>query len=224
VIRFKKYHLGFFTYGLIILLNFIFSPSVLAAGEEFKLSVKQATNKVWLRGEVDYRQEGGHLFRRHYDVGLRGRLTSLGDGWSLGLHYRLVYKQVANRGWGLEKRPYIQIQKAFDTPESAWLPELKWSLRTRHEFRFRQYKEDSQRNRVKLKVKMKQGTYSIRPFISNEYYYDFNKNDLTKVRFDLGVELPRIMGGKPSLYYKHTSTYKKNKWQPYSGLVLKLDF
>ena len=198
--------------------------STLAARNELKISVKRPVSEVWLRGEVDYRQDEGHLFKRHYDVGLRAPLTSLGEGWTLGLHYRLLYKQAKNRGWEREKRPYIQLQKVFNTSGLAWLPEMKWWLRTRHEFRFHEYKDNSQRNRVKLKTRLKQAVFNVRPFISNEYYYDSKKNELTKARFDLGIELPKILGGKPSLYYKHTSTYKKNKWEPYSALVLKLAF
>jgi len=211
-------------YCWLSLLGFIISSPVLATGKELKVTAKYAVSDVWLRGEVDYRQHEGYLFKRHYDVGLRVPLAGFGKGWLFGLHYRLAYKKSAQQRWELEKRPYIQLQKTFNSVSSAWLPELKWWLRTRHEFRRHENKDNSQRNRIKFKARLKESIFHLRPFVSNEYYYDFNKHELTKVRFDLGVELPKTLAGKPSLYYKHTSTHKGNKWEPYSGLVLKLAF
>ena len=220
----KCHGLGPASYFFITLFCFIVSSPVFATGDELKVSVKYAVKDIWLRGEVDYRQNDGHVFKRHYDVGMRAPLMSLGEGWSLGLHYRLAYKKSAQQRWELEKRPYIQLQKTFNSSSSVWLPELKWWLRTRHEFRFRENKDDSQRHRIKIKTRLKQSVFHVRPFISNEYYYDFYKHELTKVRFDLGVALPKIRAGKPSLYYKHTATHKGHKRESYSGLVLKLAF
>jgi len=196
----------------------------LAAGQELKLSLKRDFAGTELKAEVDFRREAGHLFRRHYDVGVRIPLSAWAKGLSLGLNYRMVYTPADHGGWNLEKRPHMQLQKTFDTAAAAWFPELRWGLRSRHEFRFRQQKEDSQRNRVRLKIQSKRTFYKVRPFVANEYYYDFRKDELSRIKAELGVSFSKVYGLKPSLSYKYTSTYKQGEWQPYSALALKLAF
>lgn len=196
----------------------------LATGQELKMSVKQDFNDMALLAAVDFRQDEGHLFRKHYDIGARLPIPELGKGWSVGFHYRFVYTPASEGGWNLEKRPYAQLQKKFNTPALAWFPELKWGVRTRQEFRLRQQKQNSQRNRVKITAKSTRAFFNARPFIGNEYYYDFLKDEVTKVSLELGMELAKIKGIKPSLYYKHTSTYKDEDRVTYSGVVLKLAF
>jgi len=196
----------------------------LAAGQELKLSLKGDLAGTELKAEVDFRREAGHLFRRHYDVGVRIPLSELAKGLSLGLNYRLVYTPADNGGWNLEKRPHMQLQKTFDTAATAWFPALRWGLRSRHEFRFRQQKEDSQRNRIRLKVQSKRAFYTVRPFAANEYYYDFRKDELSKIKAELGLSFNKVYGLKPSLSYKYTSTHKQGEWQSYSALALKLAF
>jgi len=211
-------------FRLFVLLTLLIPHISLADGQEIKLNVKHSFNSTTFRGEVDFRQEEGNLFRKHYDAGIRLPIPLWGDGWSLGLHYRVVFTSAENGGWDLEKRPYTQLQKTFKTSENAWSPNLKWAIRTRQESRFRQNKGNSHRNRVRLYVKSLTPFFGAQPFIANEYYYDFRKDEVTKVRLDVGFEFPKIAGMKPSLYYKHTNTYKKKDWLPYSAIVLKLSF
>jgi len=208
----------------LVLLTSLSSSTSLADVQEIKLNIQHSINSVTLRGEVDFRQEGGRLFRKHYDAGIRLPVSLLGDGWSFGMHYRAVYSPAKNGGWNLEKRPYAQLQKTFKTNENSWLPSSKWAIRTRQESRFRQNKDNSRRNRVRLYAKSLTPLWGALPFIANEYFYDFRKDEVTKVRFDVGFEFPKIAGMKPSLYYKHTNTYKKRDWIPYSAVVLRLSF
>lgn len=211
---------------LIIALIFILLvPQIsLATGQEFKMSVKRDINNVAMLAAVDFRRDEGHLFRKHYDIGARIPIDAFGEGWSAGFHYRFIYTAASEGGWNLEKRPYVQLQKKFKTSAVAWFPELKWALRTRQEFRFRQQKQNSQRNRLKITAKSTRSFFNAYPFIANEYYYDFLKDDVTKVNVELGMEFSKIKGIKPSLYYKQSSTYKNKEWWPYSGIVLKLAF
>ncbi|PCH82977.1 MAG: hypothetical protein COB89_03920 [Piscirickettsiaceae bacterium] len=210
--------------SLFILSALLTSSFSIAGGQELKINIKRSFHGVSLRGEIDYRQKEGNLFSRHYDAGIRLPIPTFGEGWSFGAHYRAIYTPAARTGWDLEKRPYIQLQKAFTTKQTAWLPNIKWAIRTRQESRFRQNKDNSRRNRVRIYLKYLKPLWGGSPFLANEYYYDFRKDKLTKARLDIGLEFSKIAGIKPSLYYKYTRTYKNRHWAPYSALVLKLSF
>ena len=196
----------------------------LASGQELGIAYKHKTNNLTVVTNVDFRQKNGHLFRKHFDLGLQSPIPYLDKSWLVGAHYRYVYTPANHSGWNLEKRPYLQLQKKFASPAILFIPALNWKIRNRQEFRFRQQKNDSKRHRLKVTVKSKNSFLNSHPFIAKEYYYDFLKDEITKSSFELGFQFPKINNIKTKLYYKYTSTYKKAHWQPYSAVVLKLFF
>ncbi len=204
---------------------FMLTPSLTTAIEHnLKLAVKKKVNDISFLGELDYRRDHGHLFKRHYDLGVRFPIDFFGEGWSFGAHYRSIYNAIGDGDWDLEKRPYFQIQKTFLTVEGNLLPALKWAIRTRHEFRFRDKKDDSTRNRIGLKIKSDKTFYNLKPFVSNEYFYDFKKDQFTKIRFAFGMEFPETKSVKPSLQYKIDTDRRNDDWETRSSLIFKLVF
>lgn len=195
-----------------------------ASGQEFSASIKQPFNSSTLIAALDIRQQDGQLFRKQLDLGLRMPVSYFGEGWSFGAHYRSISTPSGSSGWTLEKRPYMQLQKVFLSTKNGVIPALKWTIRNRQEFRFRQQKKDSKRYRLKLTAKSKQLIFNTRPFIATEYYYDFLKDKVNKNRLELGLEFAKTHGVKPSVYYKYTSSYKNKQWQAYSAVVIKLSF
>ncbi|MCH2038119.1 MAG: DUF2490 domain-containing protein, partial [Rickettsiales bacterium] len=128
-------------------------------------------NDLSISGEIDHRFDGRRLTRRHFDVGLRHPIPFLGDGWSFRAHYRNVYWFKCGDTL-LEKRPYAQIQKTFKTAENGAIPELKWGIRTRQEYRIRDNGNHTARNRSRIKVESQKTILDAKPFIASELFYD----------------------------------------------------
>lgn len=213
---------------LVALTGFIFFtisiPCFAYENNEFKISLKR---KVWkdlsLSGEIDFRHDGSQFFRRHFDFGLGLPLIFLGKGWTFEAHFRPVYTKSKNGNWKIEKRPYGQIIKTFRTPAMKWFPELKWALRTRQEYRVREG-DDSTRNRSRIKIKLGKETLKVKPFFSNEFFYDFSIGKYNKNRAIFGIELPEVKKVKSSLYYKLVTDIEEGPNNLTSSLVLKLAF
>jgi len=211
----------FVIFGIYLLLA---PQTSIAAGQEIGIKYKHSIDKITIVTAVDFRQQNEHLFRKHFDLGLRSSIPYLDKSWLVSAHYRYVYTPANQGGWNLEERPYLQLQKKFASPAILFIPTLNWKIRNRQEFRFRQQKNDSKRHRLKVTVKSKNSFLNSHPFVAKEYYYDFLKDEITKSSFELGFQFPKINNIKTKLYYKYTSTYKKGHWQPYSAVVLKLFF
>lgn len=188
-----------------------------------KLVVERDIRNITFSAEVDHRYEGDDIFYRHYDAGVEIPLSFMGEGWSTAANYRSVYNKSDGK-WNLEKRPHMQIQKTFNTSESGWLPELKWGIRTRQEYRIRENGNHTSRNRSRVTVKSNKEFFNVKPFISNEVFYDFDEKAYSTYRVDIGAELPQAKGMKPSLYYKLMLDRNDQKWAPTSSIVFKLVF
>ena len=183
-----------------------------------KFAIKEDFDRITLSAEADYRFDNSSLFRQHYDIGTRIPITLLGDDGSIAFHYRSVYKNSDDEGWELEKRPYIQLQKIFKTDE------FKLGLRTRQEYRIRNSGNHTARNRSRVKIQSKQKFFNTKPFISNEFFYDFDKNKYNKNRIDVGMNFSLDDDIKSSIYYKLILDKEENNWQPTSSIVFKLQF
>jgi hypothetical protein len=189
-----------------------------------KISIKRNVQQVAFSSEIDYRYDGDNNFRRHYDIGVRVPLSFLGHGWSAGTNFRMIYKKTRDGDWNLEKRPHGTIQKTFKTPALKWLPELKWTLRSRQEYRIKENGSYTTSNRIRYKVKSEKEYFKVKPFFGHEIFYDFDLKDFSKNRITLGIQLPEIKGTTPSIYYRFVTDLDDEPVHTLSSLVFKLGF
>ncbi len=212
----------------IILIGFFFTsistPCYGFDNTEGKISIKGKVKEATLSAGTDYRHDGTDIFHRHYDVGAGFSLPFFGEGWSVRVNYRSVYKKSDEGNWELEKRPHGQIQKIFKTSAIKWLPEIKWGIRTRQEGRFKENGTHVTRNRSRIKIKSGRKFLKVKPFISNEFFYDFDKGEYNKNRVNVGVDLPEINKTTSSIYYKLTADLDDDEWVNTSSVVLKIGF
>ena len=196
---------------LIILL---FLPVQVQAGYHAgKLVLKKDFTKVIGSFETDYRYNQTGKYYRHYDFGFA---IPFKKTWSAGANYRVIYV-LKNGKWQLEKRPHMQIKKTFTTKP------LKIALRTRLEYRYRHDDTESARNRTKLSLKSQARFLKIKPFISNEWFYDLDQEKYNKNWLAVGGEFPNSKLGRFSIYYKHvTDLEDDNSWSSSYSIVGKL--
>jgi hypothetical protein len=185
------------------------------------LKLNKKLEKVKLTFEADYRHdEDAHRFKhKHYDFGVK---IPLKNNWSTSVNYRLTYKfDSSTKKWKQEKRPHIALQKIIDTKY------IEIGLRTRQEYAFASDDTESTRNRIRIMLKSNKRFLKLRPFIGNEFFYDFDKEKYNKNRFIAGVDLPKGKYGKYSLYYKYETSVDsddKEFWSAKDSVVLVASF
>lgn len=201
-------------FKLIILLLIL--PSNLYAGyHSGKLLLKKDFSKINSSFETDYRYNNTGLYYKHYDLGVE---KPLAQNWYIGLNYRAIYVRKNNQ-WHLEKRPHMQIKKTINTDL------VKLSLRTRLEYRYKSDDSESARNRSKLAIKSQYRILKLKPFISNEWFYDLDKEKYNKNWLAIGAEFPKQKFGKFSIYYKHvTDLESDDNWSSSYSIVSKLSY
>lgn len=168
-----------------------------------------------LKGEIDVRKDRGVLYRKHADLGVR--VNTPIDGLMLGVNYRRVYT-LAEVGWLVENRPYIQLEQKVKSNNK-----LDWRFRLRQEFRYREEKENSQRSRFRVKLKLPHQLFNAKPFLSNEYFYDLTSHKLSQARIEAGLTFQQFKDVVPRLAFKVTGK-QKSQWQTSSAIVLSIAF
>ena len=178
-----------------------------------KIVIKKTLLGLNLSGETDYRTNKTGLFYRHYDFGITFPLAKT---WSAAIQYRNIYVQKDGE-WVLEKRPHAQIQKTIDTNH------LKWTIKSRQEYRVRSGRDDAMRNRIRVKGKSNKTFYNLKPYFGNEFFYDMEKNSYNKNRFTFGLDFPKGKLGVPTIYYKYDVSLSDEKWvTAFAGLVFQI--
>ena len=118
---------------------------------------------------------------------------------------------------GFRKRPHAQIQKTIDTNH------LKWTIKSRQEYRVRSGRDDAMRNRIRVKGKSNKTFYNLKPYFGNEFFYDMEKNSYNKNRFTFGLDFPKGKLGVPTIYYKYDVSLSDEKWvTAFAGLVFQI--
>lgn len=163
-------------------------------------------------GELRY-NDGDDLYYRHYQAGARFALSLPGEGWAGGIYYRRILKEDGQKKLHAENRPFAQLEKSFFSKENGAIPPLKWTWRFRQEYRMRD-SDDSWRHRTRLQLKSQERYNGAKPFVRKEFYYDFDKDEFTRSRLDLGADF-RIAGlpVKPKAYLRIDSNYRNNDWK-----------
>ena len=78
------------------------------------------------------------------------------------------------------------------------------------------------RNRFRITAKSNIRFKSIKPYIGNEFFYDFEKKSYNKNWVMVGIDLQENRYGVPSIYYKYVTDFEDNKWVPSYSLVFKI--
>ena len=177
-----------------------------------KLVIRKSPFGLNISSEIDFRTNEEGLHHRHFDFGLR---FPIGKTWLTSVQYRSVYRKNENE-WSLEKRPLAQIQKTINSDK------IKWSIKSRQELRIRDGRDNSMRNRFRITAKSNIRFKSIKPYIGNEFFYDFEKKSYNKNWLMVGIDLQENRYGVPSIYYKYVTDFEDNKWVPSYSLVFKI--
>lgn len=206
----------------VIFISSVFSGATLALDYEGKIKLKRAIYKnisssVELRMATDFNA----ILYRHIDIGAQAEFR---EDWKIATHYRRVDRRPDTNQWQREARFYLQAERLFSNIDSKALTFLNLKIRNRIESRARENKEHAYRHRLRFKLKSKNMLYGeIKPFVSNEFYYDLQKHEYNVNRFDIGVDLGEIRSLKHSLYLKLKSKRKNNHWATEASLVYKLE-
>jgi hypothetical protein len=181
-------------------------------------------NGFKIYSDIEYRYNGDDIEYRHYDGGIRFPIKYFGEGWQGGAQFRAIYTKSDDGSWDLEKRPHFQLQKAIETAEYNFIPELTWKFRTRHEYRVRESGNDTARNRLKISVKSNEEYYGLKPFISDEIFYDFDKKDWIRNRMQVGVDLPKFKKVSSSVAYRLEANLVDDDWDYTSSVNFAIKF
>tara|TARA_Y100001960_G_C14653491_1_gene817130 strand:- start:70 stop:690 length:621 start_codon:yes stop_codon:yes gene_type:complete len=178
-----------------------------------KVAIKRKTFGLNILGEIDYRTNKTGSFYRHYDFGIS---FPIANTWSVAIQYRNIFTKKDGE-WILEKRPHAQIQKTIDTDP------IKWSIKSRQEYRIRNGRDDALRNRFRIKGKSNKSFFNAKPHFGNEFFYDMEKQSYNKNRFTFGFDFKKGKLGIPTIYYKYDISLSDDKWMPsFSGLTFQL--
>ena len=163
----------------------------------------------------------GNLYYYFFQSGLTHHINDFLD---FGLGYRYIKKEKAKAGkdiWDDEQRLLIE-------PKLKWRTAgFKFSNRFRFEYRYFDLDKDRWRYRNKLKVskKIKIGEFEFSPFIADEVFYDFNTDEFSQNRFEVGFERRLTKQVKVSLFYRIQSEKAGRDWDEENviGLKFKID-
>ena len=78
------------------------------------------------------------------------------------------------------------------------------------------------RNRIRIKMRSNKELLKIKPFISNEFFYDLDENKYDKNWFAIGGEFLKTKFAKYSIYYKYVTKLQDQKnWNGDYSIVVK---
>lgn len=214
-----------FFYSIYILIFGIFL--IPTEGNAFNHSEKflfsREFHKTKFSTEMDYRYDGTFLNYRHYDFGVRPPLPFLGKGWSSGFHYRIIHTTGSSGIRKSEMRPHVQIQKKFRTKATDEIPDIKWAIRSRQEYRMRENGDHTSRNRSRIKLTFVPSELSINPFISSEIFYDFDANEVVRNRAELGFSFKPHPELKTSIFTQINTNRDDGQYESVVTLAIKFE-
>ncbi|RAP33758.1 hypothetical protein DID77_02560 [Candidatus Marinamargulisbacteria bacterium SCGC AG-439-L15] len=192
--------------------GFIFAigTTLFAAEISTKVQIKKPFKTLVLKADTDSRYNKNTASYHHYGIGIQKKLQ---NNWSYSLNFRKTFRNKQTQ-WEIEDRPFIQVQK------KGYFNKIKWRIRNRFDYRIQD--NHSSRYRLQLKSRTKKPILGTHPFISNEFFYNFNKSSYNKNWFAIGVTFKKYEFGTPSLYYKIVSSYKNDSWTNNYVMTLKL--
>ena len=199
---------------LIQLIIFILFNPLQAAEQAAKIIISKDHHHHILSFETDYRYDKGSNAYKHYDFGIK---IPISNTIRYSLNYRQIYQfNSKNNQWKIEKRPHLSLQKKLEYKL------LTTELRVREEFRFKTDNSYANRNRIRLMFKSNKEILKLKPFVRNEWFYDFDAEKYNKNWLSVGLSLSSFYRSNLALYYKYVSKLEGSNWTSSDSLVLKL--
>lgn len=171
--------------------------------------------------EQEFRWGGdiSEFYYQHYDLSL---VYNLNKHWNLGFGFRYI-RAKSNGDWTPENEPYLTAAVSGD------LAGFKVEDRSRLEYQQFDDRQDNGRYRNKLTVKLpwKFTRMEIQPFVSEEIFLRFVKEDpFNRNRVSSGVSMNIIKNFKAELYYMLQSSKGSTGWTDINviGTKFKLSF
>ena len=115
-----------------------------------------------------------------------------------------------------ERRPHVSLQKRLNKKN------IRWTLRTRQELRLRDDKDPITRNRFRIFANSNKIIGKFRPYLGNEFFFDFEKKSYNKNWLVFGFDLTESNQYAPTIYYKYISDLVNGKWTSTYTLIFKV--
>jgi len=182
-------------------------------------SIEGKLNKGWkvkLEEEFHFGDSMEELYYHHTDLGLTYKLIYW---FSLGIAFRQIYEKNSGE-WKEENRPHI-------SGTFKWkIHEFKLKNKSRLEYRIREGKEKTMRYRDKLTVipPLKWTKLGIQPFIADEIFVDFDKGELNRNRFYIGITNKLSENLMLNIFYLWQTSKKQREWLNCNVVGIKLGF
>lgn len=174
--------------------------------------------KMRLEEEFKFGDNATDFYYQHSDLGIM--YTGIGNWLDLGINYRLIFEE-DDRDWDYENRPHYNAILKYK------LGDLSFSNRNRFEHRFIEDSANKWRYRNKATIKLPKMTQlEIQPYIADEIFIDFEKDELDKNRLYGGVSMKIYKNLKGDIFYLWQTTDQGDDWLDYNvlGSKLKLAF
>lgn len=190
--------------ALIIVLILLVFPNIgFASNHSARLLLNHELNEDYDLGfEGDYRYDQTGLYYRHYGFSLNRKFA---NDWSVALANVFAFSYT-NSDWVYENRPFLQVQKLVRDPYFVL------GLRSRYEYRSFDNGRESMRHRGRVMLESTKEYLQIKPFVSNEFFYDIDQDRYGLNRFEIGGKVPVKENGFYSLYYRNDSVKSQSDW------------
>jgi len=144
--------------------------------------------------------DSGKVYYHHSDIGLT--YGGLAEWLDVGLNFRKAYQQDAAGDWQQENRPHINV-----TVKDSF-GGVKWSNRSRFEFRDRDGRDDiwRYRNKVTLQPPWELTALKLKPYVAEEVFINMDGSGYSGNRFSAGGVLNVTKSLQLDIYYLWQST------------------
>jgi hypothetical protein len=167
-------------------------------------------NKDWkIEFEQDMRlgDDGGNLYYNSSDLGFVYK--SLADRIEIGFGYKQISEKDDDNVWQPEYRPHFSAtlkDKIFG---------LDFSNRSRFEYRNREDNTDlwRYRNRLSVELPYEFTVFKMRPYITDEVFFNLDEQGYNRNRLNAGVILDLSKNTKAKIYYLWQRTRSSGQWQ-----------
>lgn len=171
--------------------------------------------KLAFEEEFRWGDNANDFYYHHYDVGLFYNL----EKWlNIGGGYRHIYELKKGK-FKLENDPYVTLTLFWD------FKGFKFEDRSRMEYRYFDYQDDSWRYRNKAMVKLpwKFTKMEVQPYLADEIFISFNGiSELNQNRFSSGLTMNLTKNLKAEIYYMLQNSKSSGKWVDINVLGTKL--
>lgn len=186
------------------------------SGTSTNLFIRKNLDDGWFlasRSNLATRDGTSDAFFGYVDLTLGRRL---GGGWSLDAGYRHAWLDVPG-DWRDEYRPLVNL---------AWRGQVKgFSVANRHRMEFRFFERDRAQDRLRYRnetrvVAPKHWSLgSLRPFLEEEFFYEFDGNGFNTNWLTAGLRAPIAKGLTFKFGYRWQAQEFRDEWEHRHVLV-----